>query len=57
MNDKNWSRLDTVVGLISGICGIVGIFTSIRSAAYNEQEQLRKIGEYYGLECKEEKES
>lgn len=49
MKGKNWATVDAVLGLIGGICGVLGIVTSIKSAKYNEEQMYLGLEERYGL--------
>lgn len=48
-NNMKWFIADCVVGLISGLSGIIGIYTGIKSA--NAQQELNDLHleEKYGL--------
>ena len=50
MNGKNWKILDVVLGLVGGICGVVGIITSIKASEYDEQSLYEDLEKKYGLE-------
>lgn len=48
-NGKKWKIADIAVGLIGGICGVIGIITSLKSASYDEEQQYAALEERYGL--------
>lgn len=54
MDGKKWSIANTLVGLVGGICGVIGIITSIKSEAYNQEMQYKELEERYGLTRVEE---
>lgn len=56
MSGKNWKVLDICLGLIGGICGVVGIVTGIKSSEYDEQRQYEDFEARYGLTPIENKE-
>ena len=49
MNGKKWSTLNTILGVIGGICGLFGIFTSIKASDYDQQKEFKMFEERYGL--------
>lgn len=49
MNGKRWWIADVIVGLLSGLFGILGIITGMKAANYNEQQQFKDLEERYGL--------
>ena len=41
--------LDTILGVVGGIAGLIGIFTGIKCAAEDEAELDRRLEQKYGL--------
>lgn len=50
MSSKKWKMIDVTLGLIGGICGIVGLFTGFKSADYEEEVLFEDLEKKYGLE-------
>ena len=46
---RKWFIVDTIVGILSGIFGIIGIVTGIKSSNYKEEQQYKDLEERYGL--------
>lgn len=55
MSGKTWSIIDIVVGLVGGICGLVGIVSGIKASNYNEEQQFKDLEKRYGLTPIEDK--
>ena len=49
MTGKTWKGLDIVLGLVGGICGVLGIVTGIKASSYDEEQQFKDFEERYGL--------
>lgn len=56
MDGRKWKIADVCLGVIGGICGVVGILTGIKSSAYDEQKQYEELEARYGLTPVNEKE-
>lgn len=50
MSSKKWKAIDVTLGLIGGLCGIIGLFTGFKSADYDEQVLFEDLEKKYGLE-------
>lgn len=57
MNEKRWWIADVVVGILTGLFGIFGIITGIKSSNYKEEQQFKDLEERYGLTPIEKKET
>lgn len=53
-NGKRWAIVDMIVGIISGLLGIFGIFTGIKAATYNAEKEDERLEQKYGLTPVEE---
>lgn len=49
MSGRNWKIIDVVVGLVGGLCGLIGIISGIKSANYDEQQMFKDLEERYDL--------
>ena len=49
-NGRKWKIADVALGLVGGLCGIIGIITSIKAADYDEQSLFEDLEKKYGLE-------
>lgn len=49
MDGKKWSIANTVLGVIGGLCGVIGIFTAIKSESYEQDMQYKELETRYGL--------
>ena len=49
MSGKTWSIIDIVVGLVGGLCGLIGIVSGIKASNYNEEQQFKDLEKRYGL--------
>ena len=45
-----WKIADIALGVVGGICGVIGILTSIKAADYDEQSLFEDLEKKYGLE-------
>lgn len=50
MKGRNWKIMDVALGLVGGICGVIGILTSIKAADYDEESLFEDLEKKYGLE-------
>lgn len=49
MNGKKWSVANTIVEVIVGVAGLIGIVTSIKSSKYEQEQLYSGLEERYGL--------
>ena len=54
---KNWSIVNGIVELAGLALGIFGIFTGMKAASYNEEQQYKALEDRYGLTPVEKKET
>lgn len=57
MSGRNWKILDIVLGLIGGICGVLGIISGIKASDYDEQKMFEDLEERYELVPKKDVEA
>ena len=57
MSGRNWKILDIVLGLIGGICGVLGIISGIKASDYDEQKMFEDLEERYELVHKKDVEA
>ena len=50
MNGKKWKIADVALGIVGGLCGIIGIITGLKAADYDEQALFEDLEKKYGLE-------
>ena len=53
-NGPNWYFIDAVVGLISGVSAIVGIFTGYKSLSEQDALNDLRLEDKYGLKVRED---
>lgn len=55
MSGKTWWIIDVIVGLIGGLCGLIGIVSGVKSSNYNEEQTMKELEKRYGLTPVEDK--
>lgn len=49
MDGKKWSNVNTVLGIVGGLCGLISIFTGIKAELYEQEQQYKDLEDRYGL--------
>lgn len=57
MDGKKWSTVNTILGVVGGLCGLVSIFTGIKAGVYEEEQKYAELEKRYGLSAVSTEES
>lgn len=49
MSKKGWWLTNVVLAVVGGVCGVLGIYTGVKAAEFEQDQQFENLEKRYGL--------